>query len=105
MEVVFIYITTTDVHQAHTIGKILVEEHIAACANIINGMQSIYHWDGKMCEDSEAILIVKTRRSLADQLVKRVKELHSYSCPCIVVLPIIGGNDDYLAWVERETED
>lgn len=104
MKFVFVYITTKDKCQAELIGRTLVEERIAACVNIIDGMQSIYWWQDKICVDNEAILIAKTRDSLFDKLVSKVKELHSYSVPCIVSLPIENGNPAYLEWLQNETD-
>jgi len=66
-------------------------------------MQSLYWWEGKIEEASEAVLIVKTRASHLPVLTTRVKELHSYDCPCIVALPITDGSSDYLTWLARET--
>ncbi len=103
MAVLFIYITTKNAAEAHSIGNAIVEERLAACVNIIDNMRSIYHWDGKICEDSEVVLIAKTRQPLVAALIKRVKELHSYSCPCIVALPVTAGNAEYLTWVQHET--
>jgi periplasmic divalent cation tolerance protein len=99
MDPVLVYITTNDKTQAKTIGRTLVEERLAACANIIDGMESIYWWEGKICEDNESVLIVKTRESILDKLTARVKSIHSYACPCVVALRITGGNEDYLRWI------
>jgi periplasmic divalent cation tolerance protein len=99
----FVYITTKDKEQARSIGRVLVEEHLAACVNIINGMESIYFWNNSICEDKEAILIAKTREDLLSDLSQRVKSLHSYECPCIVALPIAGGNQEYLDWIKEST--
>jgi periplasmic divalent cation tolerance protein len=103
MNLIAAYITTKDRDQAYRIGRTLVEERIVACVNVIDGMQSIYWWQGKICEGSEAVLIAKTRESHFDRLVERVKELHTYSVPCIVSFPIENGNPDYLKWLEDET--
>jgi periplasmic divalent cation tolerance protein len=99
----FVYITTHDKEQARSIGRVLVEEHLAACVNIIDGMESIYFWNNSICEDKEVILIAKTREDLLTELTQRVKSLHSYECPCIVALPITGGNQEYLNWIEAST--
>jgi periplasmic divalent cation tolerance protein len=104
MKFIFIYITAKDNEQARFIGKTLLNEHLAACINIIDGMQSMYWWDGKINENSETILIVKTRESLFEKIVTRVKVLHTYSCPCIIALPITQGSDHYLKWLQAETE-
>ena len=98
-----VYITTESLDEALAIGKALVEERLAACANVLEGVHSIYWWQGAVQEDREALLILKTRAALMDRLIERVKALHSYDCPCVVALPIEAGNPDYLAWVEKET--
>ena len=102
-DIYFVYITTADMQEAFKIGETLVKERLAACVNIFDGMKSIYHWEGKICNDSEAVLIAKTDKKLIERLSNRVKELHSYSCPCIVVLPVIDGNEQYLSWIRQET--
>lgn len=102
MQLIFVYITTKDKLQATQIGKVLVEEHLAACVNILDAMQSIYLWNGALQQESEAVLIAKTTESMLEKLTSRVKELHTYSCPCIISLPIQGGNNDYLSWLEQQ---
>lgn len=99
----FIYITAKNRSEAKRIGETLVRERLSACVNIISGMNSIYRWEGEICRGSEAALIAKTRSALVPGLIKRVKALHSYSCPCIVSLPITGGNKDFLKWIHTET--
>lgn len=104
MKVNLIYITTENKIEAERIGQVLVEERLAACVNIIDGMQSIYHWEGKLTKDTETILIAKTTTAKTSNLTERVKALHKYDCPCIVVLPITGGNDTFLQWVGEEVQ-
>ncbi len=98
-----IYITAASQDEALTIGRAVVEARLAACANVFPGITSVYWWDGSPQEDSEAALILKTRQDLVDQVVAKVKELHSYECPCVVALPIAGGNKDFLDWISKET--
>jgi periplasmic divalent cation tolerance protein len=100
----FVYITTKDKNQARSIGRTLVEERLAACVNIIDGMESIYHWNNSICEDRETILIAKTRDDLLEDLTTRVKSLHSYTCPCVIAMPITGGNQVYLDWIKSSTD-
>ena len=99
MDFVFVYITAKDKEQALAIGKTLVEERLAACVNVIDGMTSIYRWEGEICTDSEAVLIAKTSSERFEALAARVKQLHTYTCPCIVSLPVIGGSSGYLEWL------
>ena len=99
MEINFVYMTAGSKDEAGAIGKALVELKLAACVNIIDGMRSIYSWEGKIQEDAEVILIAKTREALVPELTEKVKELHSYDCPCIVSLPVSGGNKAFLDWI------
>jgi len=103
-DAVFIYITAPDRETAVTIGRALVEARLAACANVIDGMASIYWWQGALEEAREAVLVLKTRAAKVGALTEEVKALHPYDCPCVVALPIVGGNADYLDWIEAETE-
>ena len=100
----FVYITASDKAEALKIGRTLVEERLAACANVIDNMTSIYWWEGKIEDSAEVVLIAKTKQELVESLISRVKELHSYSCPCIVSWPISAGNPDYLHWIDKETK-
>ena len=81
------------------LGRALVDRHLATCVNVLDGMTSIYRWEGALHEDREAVLIAKTTEAKASSVVATVKELHSYSVPCVLVLPVVGGNADYLAWL------
>ena len=99
-----IYITTNSMKEAETIGQHLVSKRLAACVNIIDNMQSIYHWQGKIESANEIIMIAKTKNELINELIENVKGLHSYECPCIVAFPIIGGNEDFLEWIRNETK-
>jgi periplasmic divalent cation tolerance protein len=98
-----IYITASTRQEAEKIGRELVTERLAACANVISDVTSFFWWEGEVQEDTEASLIVKTRTDLVDRLVSRVKELHSYECPCVVAFRIAHGNPDFLAWIDSET--
>jgi len=103
MNINLIYITTGSMDEAKTIGKELVSGRLAACVNIIDNMNSMYWWDGKIQDDREVIIIAKTKESLVPELIEKVKSIHSYDCPCIVSLPISDGNKAFLEWVEKET--
>jgi periplasmic divalent cation tolerance protein len=103
MNLLFIYITTKDRREARRIGKALVTEKLAACVNILDGMNSLYFWEGKLSDERETLLIAKTRKALLPRLTARVKQLHSYKVPCIVALPITAGNRDFLQWIAGET--
>jgi len=98
-----LYITTQTSVEAKAIGTALLEERLVACVNIINGLQSMYWWNGSITSDTESLCIVKTKTSLVSDVIAKVKTVHSYSCPCVVALPITDGNPEFLAWIARET--
>jgi len=98
-----VYITAKDQAEARRIGRALVEERLAACVNIIEGIESIYWWEGQVRAEGEAVLIAKTKAALVPALIERVKSLHSYACPCVVSLPILDGNPEFLEWIAAET--
>ena len=104
MKLNIVYMTAKDKDEARKIGQELVKARLAACVNIIDNMNSMYWWEGEVQDDHEAILIAKTKESLVPELIKKVKSIHSYSCPCIVSLPILEGNKDYLKWLQNETK-
>ena len=98
-----VYVTASGSEEAARIGKELVSRRLAACANVYEGMTSFYRWEGREQEDREAGLILKTRESLLPELDKAVKELHSYSCPCVIAVPVIYADKDYADWIVSET--
>lgn len=98
-----LYMTAGSAEEAHRIASVLVEERLAACANIIDGMRSLYWWEGAVQDDAEVVLIAKTTAALLDTVIERVKALHSYDCPCVVALPVEGGNPAFLEWIEQQT--
>ena len=98
-EFLSVYITTASRDEAEKIARAVVEENLAACANVFPEIKSIYRWQGKIEQSNECALIVKTSSGKFDALQKRVTELHSYECPCIVAWPIVAGNPAYLKWL------
>ncbi len=100
----FVYVTAATAAEALMIGRALVEGRLAASVNVLDGARSIYWWQGRIETGAEAVLVAKTRAGLVDALIRRVRDLHSYACPAIVVLPILAGNPDYLAWLAEETK-
>ena len=103
MQAMFIYVTASSRHEALSIGRTVVGERLAACANVLDGMTSIYWWERSVQESDEASLILKTRGELVERLTARIRELHSYECPCVVAMPIAAGNPAYLEWISQET--
>ncbi|MEW6279034.1 MAG: divalent-cation tolerance protein CutA [Candidatus Eremiobacterota bacterium] len=94
-------ITASSSDEARTLATGLLEGRLAACVNLLPRITSMYWWEGKLEEAQEVLLVVKTRSVCLEDVIRRVKELHSYSVPEVVALPIQGGNPDYLAWVKE----
>ncbi len=103
MAVMFVYATAGDAAEAERLGRRLVEERLAACANILDGMRSVYWWEGKVQAATEAVLVLKTTDERMEAAVARLRELHSYDCPCIEAMKVEAGNPAFLDWVARET--
>lgn len=100
---VTLYVTVKDKGEGISIGSVLVETKLAACANVSDGLTSIFAWEGKIQTEDEALLIVKTRAGLTDRATAEIIRLHSYDCPCVVSLPITGGNQEFINWIGQET--
>lgn len=98
----FVYMTAGSVDEARMIGEVLVAERLAACVNMIEGMTSIYRWEDEIRRDAEIVMIAKTTKDQVDPLSERVRTLHSYECPCIVALPVEGGNQAFLNWINEQ---
>ena len=82
-----------------------MEQRLVSCVNIIDKISSLYWWKNKIQKDTESLLIAKTRKTLVQKVTDTVKSLHSYECPCVVSVPITGGNEDFLSWIVKETRN
>ena len=98
-----IYSTIGDIEDARRIAHTLVEEKLVACVNIIPNVESFYRWEGKIEDDEECIFIAKTIEENVDKTITRIKSLHPYELPDIIVLPIIGGLNEYIDYISNET--
>jgi len=98
-----VVVTAGDVEWLADFTRTLVEERLAACGHHIAAVRSVYRWDGAVHDEAEARVALHTRRSLVDAIVARTGELHPYDVPCVIALPLVGGNPDYLRWIARET--
>ncbi|MGE4551672.1 MAG: divalent-cation tolerance protein CutA [Desulfovibrionaceae bacterium] len=103
MVVTLCYITVPGRAEAERIGRLLVEQRLAACVNILDGVRSIYRWEGALQEDDEAVLLVKTCADRVTELTSLVVREHPASCPCVLTIPVSGGHADYLTWVAYQT--
>jgi periplasmic divalent cation tolerance protein len=102
-EVMVVFITAPNEEEAAGIARSLVESKLAACVNIVKNIRSIYSWQGNIEDDSEVLMVVKTKKGLFNALSSRVRELHSYDVPEIIALPITDGSEDYIKWLLDST--
>lgn len=103
-DIVLLYCTAASTAEAEKIAEAVVGQRLAACANIIPGMRSLYWWQGKLERGEEAVLILKTRPDLVEAATAAIKAAHSYSVPCVLPIRVgEGGNEDYISWLLGET--
>jgi periplasmic divalent cation tolerance protein len=100
---VLVYTTWPTIVEAEQAGRTIVKRRLAACINILPGMISHYWWEGKIERADEVVMIFKTRASLAEPVRQAVKEMHSYTTPAVMVLPVESADRDYHAWIVEET--
>jgi periplasmic divalent cation tolerance protein len=100
---VLIYSTYPTQELAESIGAFLVDARLAACVNVMPSMTSIYRWEGKLNRESETVMIVKTRSSLAERVINEVRSRHTYANPALTVIPVQGGSPDFIDWIFSET--
>jgi periplasmic divalent cation tolerance protein len=97
---VIVLITAGTEEEAHQIAELLVNEKKAACVNVVPGVDSLFCWKGKIESARENLLLVKTRASLLPEIIRLVKQVHSYEVPEIIALPVVGGSEEYLKWLD-----
>jgi periplasmic divalent cation tolerance protein len=103
-EPIAVLVTCASEEEASKIAHSLVEERLAACVNILSPIRSIYRWEGKICDEKEFLLVIKTQKKKFEVLEKKVKSLHSYSVPEIIALPTVQGSSSYLEWLAEMTQ-
>jgi periplasmic divalent cation tolerance protein len=103
MKFSIVYSTTKGIAEARRIANSLIKERIAACINIFP-IQSLYKWNGKLCNAKEYGMIIKTRQNLVQDAIKRIKSMHSYNVPCIISFSINKGNKEFLNWIAEEVK-
>jgi periplasmic divalent cation tolerance protein len=101
---VVVFITTPTAEVAKTLAQTLVAERLAACVTMLPHAQSVYWWDGKICDDQEILCVAKTRTTSFEALRARVLTIHPYQVPEIIAVPLVAGHAPYLAWLARETQ-
>ena len=99
---IVLFITTANTEEAQRIARVLLNERKAACINIVPKISSFFWWQDKLDSAQESLLIIKTKASVLNEIVRLVREIHSYDIPEVIALPIIGGNQDYLEWMGKE---
>ena len=104
-DLLLVLVTVSSVTEGERIARKVVEDRLAACVNIVPNLRSFFRWEGKITEEGEALLLLKTSGDKLDALAQRVKRLHSYELPEVIALPIVGGLADYLNWVRSETAE
>ena len=102
---IVILVTTSSEPEAHKIADLLLSRRKAACVNIVPRVDSSFWWQGKLGSARESLLIIKTKASLLHEIIELVKSVHSYEVPEIIALPIIGGSEDYLKWIDDEVRE
>lgn len=105
MEFIVIYCTVPNKNEGREIAKALVKYKLVACVNIIDKIESIFSWDGQMQEEKEALMIIKTKKSLFDGVNKVIQKLHSYNVPEVIAMPVIEADETYLKWIAHETRE
>jgi periplasmic divalent cation tolerance protein len=103
MDEIIVFITASNNDEASKIAKALVEARLAGCVNVVKNIRSVYSWEGKVEDEPEVLMIAKTQKALFNDLMKKVKELHSYTVPEIIALPIVDGSKEYLKWLREVT--
>ena len=101
---IVILITTGSEEEAHRIADQLLNQRKAACVNIVPRVDSLFWWQGKLDSAQESLLVIKTKTSKLKEITELVKKVHSYEVPEVIALPIIGGNEDYLKWLDTTLE-
>lgn len=104
-EALVVLVTAPSPERAAELARALVEEGLAACGNVVPGLRSIYRWEGKVQEDAEALLLLKTTRARFEALRERVLALHPYDVPEVIALPVTAGSAPYLAWLAAATAE
>ena len=99
-----VHITAPNREQAATMARALVNERLAACVNVVDGVQSVYRWQEKVEESAEVLCLVKTRPDLLDALTARVQALHPYDVPEILAFEVMDGSPTYLNWLQESTQ-
>ncbi len=103
MDIVVVYCTVPSKKLAKDITRVLMKHKLAACVSLIDNVKSVFSWEGEICEEKEILMMIKTRRANYGKVKLVIEDLHSYSVPEIIALPIVDCSEDYLKWLVKET--
>lgn len=103
MDIIVIYCTVPNKKLAKEITKVLMKHRLAACVSMVENVKSVFSWDGEICEEKEILMMIKTRRSNYGKIKLVIEDMHSYSVPEIIALPVVDCSEDYLKWLAKET--
>ena len=101
---IVVLVTAKDLEEAEKISESLLDQKLIACVKITSEVKSIFQWEGKVTSSKEVLMIMKTKQDKFHAIIKTVKQLHSYTTPEIIALPIISGDDDYLDWINKSVQ-
>ncbi len=104
MDIIVINCTVPSKNLAKNIAKVLMKHKLAACVSMVDNVRSIFSWDGEICEEKEVLMLIKTRRANYGKVKLVIEDMHTYSVPEIIALPIVDCSEDYLKWLVKETE-
>ena len=104
MDIIVIYCTVPSKKIAKDITKVLMKHKLAACVSMIDNVKSVFSWDGEICEEKEILMMIKTRRANYGKVKLVIEDIHTYTIPEIIALPIVDCSEDYLKWLVKETE-
>lgn len=104
MEYIVIYCTVPSKKEGKEIAKLLIQQNLAACVNIIDKVESVFSWDGQIMEEKEAMLIIKSKQDLFNKINHTIQKMHSYNIPEVIAIPILQADATYLKWIDHETE-
>lgn len=105
MSAALVYMIAADKQEAGRIAATLLEQRLVACVNVLGTAESFFTWHGAVQNEAETVFVAKTRAELVPQLTTAVRGAHSYECPCVVALPIIDGDPEFIAWIHDATQD
>ena len=105
VEHVVALITAPSKEVGRDVGRALLEQGLAACVNLVPAIESLYAWEGELCNDEEVLLVIKTTAAVLRELMRTVQDIHPYDVPEIIALPIAAGSPDYLNWISDVVDD